>query len=339
MGLQEQNGKPLTSPRTPRHHPYMQAQMIPFPNLSPELFSVTLWGMDFALRWYALAYIVGLLIAWALAVQALKQPALWAANTPPMTPRQVEDLMTWIILGVILGGRLGYVLFYQPSVYLSDPAQILRVWQGGMAFHGGLIGVILAAWIYSRRAGIAPLALADLLAHVVAPGLLLGRLANFVNAELWGRATELPWGVAFPGRAAQSCGQPIGEICARHPSQLYEALLEGLILGALLLWMVYRRGALRAPGRVLGVFLAGYGTARFIVEFFRQPDHQFVTEGNPLGLALHLGGYGLTMGQLLSLPMILLGLWFALRARRVPPQGHSAANDRHGKPAAGAPDA
>ncbi len=293
----------------------MLAEMIQFPNLSPEIFSISLFGTEFALRWYALAYIAGILIAWYLAARAVKRPALWPNETAPMTPRQVEDLMTWIILGVILGGRLGYVLFYQPSVYLENPAQILRIWEGGMAFHGGLLGVVVATWLYARAQNIDKLQIADLVAHTVAPGLLLGRLANFVNAELWGRATDLPWGVAFPGHAAQDCGQALGEICARHPSQLYEAAMEGLILGALILWMVYRRNAFHAPGRILGTFLAGYGIARFIVEFFRQPDAQFISEGNPLGLAWQIGGYGLTQGQALSVPMIALGLWFILRAR------------------------
>ncbi len=293
----------------------MLAEMIQFPNLSPEIFSISLFGTEFALRWYALAYIAGILIAWYLAARAVKRPALWPNETAPMTPRQVEDLMTWIILGVILGGRLGYVLFYQPSVYLENPAQILRIWEGGMAFHGGLLGVVVATWLYARAQNIDKFQIADLVAHTVAPGLLLGRLANFVNAELWGRATDLPWGVAFPGRAAQDCGQALGEICARHPSQLYEAAMEGLILGALILWMVYRRNAFHAPGRILGTFLAGYGIARFIVEFFRQPDAQFISDGNPLGLAWQIGGYGLTQGQALSVPMIALGLWFILRAR------------------------
>ena len=209
--------------------------MIQFPDLSPDIFSISVAGVEFALRWYALAYIVGILIAWRLALAALKRPALWPDQTPPMRPEQVEDLLTWIILGVILGGRLGYVLFYQPGVYLSDPLQILRVWEGGMAFHGGLVGVIVASWIFAARHNIPKLGMADLVAHTVAPGLLLGRLANFVNAELWGRPTDLPWAVAFPGYGAQDCGQTLGEICARHPSQLYEALIEGLLLGAVLL--------------------------------------------------------------------------------------------------------
>ncbi len=292
----------------------MQA-ILPFPDLSPELFSITVFGMDFALRWYALAYIAGLLIAWRLAVTAIRRPALWPDQTAPMSARQVEDLMTWIILGVIVGGRLGFVLFYQPGYYLQNPAEILKVWQGGMAFHGGLLGVIVASWLYTRRHKIPQLSAADLIAHTVPPGLLLGRLANFINAELWGRPTDLPWGVAFPGPFAQHCPDVVG-ICARHPSQLYEAALEGLILGVWLLVLVYRRQAFQFPGRVLGWFLAGYGASRFIVEFFRQPDAQFVTPGNPLGLAWQIGGYGLTMGQILSLPMIALGLWFLWRAAR-----------------------
>ena len=290
--------------------------MIQFPDLSPEIFSITIGSFEFALRWYALAYIVGILIAWRLAVAALRQPALWPASQPPMRPQQVEDLLTWIIIGVILGGRLGFVLFYQPGYYLSNPAAILRIWEGGMAFHGGLIGVVLAAWIFALRHGVPRLQMADLVAVSVPPGLMLGRLANFINAELWGRPTDLPWGVAFPGQAAQDCGQALGEICARHPSQLYEALLEGALLATLLLWMVWRRRAFHRPGLVLGLFLAGYGMARFLVEFARQPDVQFVTPGNPLGLAWHVGGYGLTMGQLLSLPMIALGLVFAIAALR-----------------------
>jgi phosphatidylglycerol:prolipoprotein diacylglycerol transferase len=290
--------------------------MIKFPDLSPEIFSISLFGMEFALRWYALAYIVGILIAWRLAVMALKRPALWPGGQSPMRPAQVEDLLTWIILGVILGGRLGFVLFYQPEYYLANPSQILRIWEGGMAFHGGLIGVVLASWIYASRHDIPKLQMADLVAFSVPWGLLLGRLANFINAELWGRPTDLPWGVAFPGQAAQDCGQALGEICARHPSQLYEAALEGLILGLALLWLVFRRKAFLAPGLALGTFLAGYGLARFVVEFVRQPDAQFVSPGNPLGLAFHLNGYGLTMGQMLSLPMIALGLAFAFRAVR-----------------------
>ncbi len=293
----------------------MQA-VLNFPDLSPKLFSISVFGMEFALRWYALAYIAGILIAWRLAVMALRRPVLWPHDTPPMKPGQLDDLLTWIIVGVILGGRLGFVLFYQPAYYLSHPLDILKVWQGGMAFHGGLLGVILASYLYGRRHKIRILSLGDLVAYTVPPGLLLGRLANFINAELWGRPSDVPWAVIFPGFAAQDCPGVVAGMCARHPSQLYEAALEGILLGAILLWLVYRLGAFRKPGLVMGVFLAGYGASRFLVEFFRQPDAQFISAGNPLGLAWQIGGYGLTMGQLLCLPMIALGLWFALRAQR-----------------------
>ena len=162
--------------------------------------------------------------------------------TPPVTPQQTEDLLTYIILGIIIGGRLGFVLFYQPGYYLQNPLEILFIWQGGMAFHGGFLGVVLAGLLFIRKHGL-PLSavapIADALAIATPPGILLGRIANFINAELWGRPTDLPWGVIFPGDLAQACGQPVGEICARHPSQLYEAALEGLLLGALLLWLAF----------------------------------------------------------------------------------------------------
>lgn len=292
----------------------MQA-LIPFPDISPEIFTISLFGMTFALRWYAMAYIVGILLGWRLVLRAAKTPRLWRNDTPVMTAEQIEDLLTWVILGVILGGRMGYVLFYQPGFYLSNPAQILKVWEGGMSFHGGALGVIIAAFLYTGRHKIARISAGDLVALGIAPGLLLGRIANFINGELWGRQTDLPWGVAFPTQAAQYCPDVAG-ICARHPSQLYEAALEGLVLGALLIWLAWRRGALKMPGMVMGTFLAGYGVARFVVEFFRQPDAQFITEGNPLGLAWQMGGYGLTMGQILCLPMIAIGLFFVIRARR-----------------------
>ena len=294
----------------------MLALMIPFPDISPEIFSIDLFGRSFALRWYALAYIVGIIIGWRLVVMTVKTPRLWPGNAPVMTPEQIEEMLTWIILGVLLGGRLGYVLFYQPGYYLQNPTEILALWEGGMSFHGGLIGVIVAAFMYIRRhPGMSRYSVADAIALGVPPGLLLGRFSNFINAELWGRPTELPWGVAFPGQAAQFCPDVVG-ICARHPSQLYEAFLEGVVLLIVLLWMVWRRGAFKTPGLVCGTFLAGYGLARFAVEFVRQPDAQFISPGNPLGLAWHVGGYGLTMGQILSLPMILLGLWLIRRARR-----------------------
>jgi phosphatidylglycerol:prolipoprotein diacylglycerol transferase len=287
---------------------------IPFPPISPEIVSVELFGVTLALRWYALAYIAGLVLGWQLIRRMLATPRLWV-GPPPMTADQLERLLTWVVVGVILGGRVGFVLFYQPAYYLANPSDILKVWQGGMAFHGGFLGVVVAGWLFCRREGIPKLTAGDLMAAVAPFGLLFGRIANFINAELWGRPTDLPWGVIFPGEAAQTCAEVVGA-CARHPSQLYEAVLEGLLLGAVLLWAIWRSDALRSPGRVMGLFLTGYGAARFFVEFFRQPDAQFVTPGNPLGLAWQIGGYGLTMGQILSLPMILAGLWFIRRARR-----------------------
>ncbi len=292
----------------------MQAA-IPFPDISPEIVSFTLFGAEFALRWYALAYIAGILIGWRLVVMAVNRPRLWRLETPPITAAQVEDLLTWVILGVILGGRLGFVLFYKPLYFLDHPGEILMVWQGGMSFHGGLLGVIAACVLFSRRHGIPWLSVADVLCMATPVGLLLGRLANFINAELWGRPTTLPWGVVFPGEFAQYC-PGFADPCARHPSQLYEAALEGLILGAVLLWLVWRRGGLKTPGLITGVFFAGYALSRFVVEFVRQPDYQFVDPENPVGYALHLDGIGLTMGQLLSLPMLALALWAILHSRK-----------------------
>ncbi len=297
----------------------IQTQMtgaLPFPDISPEIFSISIFGFELALRWYALAYIVGIIIGWRMVVMALKAPRLWPGNTAPLTPGQTEDMLTWIILGVLLGGRIGYVLFYQPGAYLDDPLSIIAIWEGGMSFHGGMLGVILAFWLYSRRHKLPLLNTADAVALGVPPGLLLGRIANFINAELWGRPTEVPWGVIFPGQAAQFCPQVVGA-CARHPSQLYEAFLEGFVLLVVLLWLAWRRDGFKRPGFLTGVFLFGYGASRFVVEFVRQPDAQFISDGNPLGLAWHIGGYGLTMGQILSLPMILLGLWLISRARRL----------------------
>ena len=304
------SGGPPATTGQPKRKPVM----IAFPDISPVIFEIPIGGFSFALRWYALAYIVGLVVGWRLVTRAVQTPGLWSGPAP-MTADQVERLLTWVILGVILGGRAGYVLFYDDTPLLSDPLHILRVWEGGMSFHGGFAGVIVAGLVFCRREGIALLPAADLMAVAAPPGLLLGRLANFINVELWGRQTELPWGVAFPGEAAQTCAGVVG-VCARHPSQLYEAALEGLVLGAVLLWLGWRRGWFRTPGGLLGVFLAGYGLARFAVEFVRQPDVQFVSEGNPLGLAFHSGGWGLTMGQLLSLPMIVVGVWFLARCRR-----------------------
>lgn len=291
--------------------------MIAFPDISPEIFTIDIGSFSFSLRWYALSYIVGILLGWRLMVHTLRQSRLWPGGNPPMSAERADELVTWIILGVVLGGRLGFVLFYQPAYYLANPLDILKVWQGGMAFHGGLIGVVLANFLFWARHRIPRLSGADAVAIGVPVGLFLGRIANFINAELWGRPTDLPWGVVFPGTMAQDCPGIAGP-CARHPSQLYEAGLEGLVLGLVLLFLAYRGGALRRPGMLTGVFFLGYGLSRMFVELFRQADAQFITADNPMGYVLHLGGYGLSMGQLLSLPMVIIGLVLIGNARRRP---------------------
>ena len=261
---------------------------LPFPAIDPVAIDLGF----FAVRWYALAYIAGLLLGWRY--------LLWLAKQPPETmPRKdADDLLVWIALGVILGGRLGYVIFYKPGYYLANPLEILQLWTGGMAFHGGLLGVVIATYLFSRQRGLNPFRVGDLLCCAAPIGLFLGRLANFINGELYGRVTDSPLGMVFP------YGGPL----PRHPSQLYEAALEGLVLFIVLALLVRREGVRRRPGMLLGTFLAGYGLARFAVEFFREPDAH-------LGLLMS----GATMGQLLSLPMIALGIVTILWARRRPP--------------------
>ena len=287
---------------------------IPFPDIGPDLVSIEIGGFVLALRYYALAYIVGILVGWRIALRALRTPRLWAGGAAPLTREELEDLITWIILGIVVGGRLGFVLFYQPGYYLANPIEIPMIWQGGMSFHGGLLGVATAGLVFCRRTGRSVASVADVFALGTPVGLLLGRIANFINAELWGRPTDMPWGVIFPGAQAQDCPGIEGP-CARHPSQLYEAGLEGLVLLAVLIWLAWGRGWLKRPGQIAGVFIAGYGAARIFVEAFRQPDAQFITPDNPMGHILRLGEAGLTMGQILSLPMLVLGLAILVWAR------------------------
>ncbi|EKE43885.1 prolipoprotein diacylglyceryl transferase [Oceaniovalibus guishaninsula JLT2003] len=289
---------------------------IPFPDIAPEIFSVEIGGFTLALRWYALAYIVGILLGWRLAVAAVRRPALWRGDMSPLRPKDVEDLMTAVILGIILGGRLGFVLFYQPGYYLTHPLEILYIWQGGMSFHGGMLGVTIGGLWFCLSRGLPVWSVLDIMALATPPGLLLGRIANFINAELWGRPTDLPWGVVFPGIRAQDCPGIAEGLCARHPSQLYEAGLEGLVLGGLLIVLAFWRGWLKVPGQLTGIFLIGYGLSRFAVEFVRQADPQFIAPDNPLGHVVQFGDWGLSMGQLLSLPMIAIGIAFVLLARR-----------------------
>lgn len=294
----------------------MPPLVLPFPDIDPTLVSFQLFGLTFAIRWYALAYVAGLLLGWRYVAALCRRPALWG-GTAPMPPGKTDDLLTWMVLAVILGGRIGYVLFYQPGYYLANPGQILAVWQGGMSFHGGLIGVAAGIILFSLLNGYRILSVGDAVSAATPIGLFFGRLANFINGELWGKPSALPWAVIFPGAGAICPPDWVG-VCARHPSQLYEAALEGIVLFLLLL-LAIRRGALAYPGRVFGLFLIGYGLARMFVEIFRQADAQFVTPDNPIGHVIAFGGgWGLTMGQLLCLPMLALGLFLVFRARRVP---------------------
>lgn len=302
---------------------------MPYPEIDPVLVSLG----PLPIRWYALAYIAGLLIgAWYVG-RLLARPALFAPAAPPLDRRSVDDLVTWIIIGVVLGGRLGFVLFYRPELIFEvtrlgpvPVPQLLAVWEGGMSFHGGLLGVCVAAFVFARRRGEDPLRVGDLLACATPIGLFFGRLANFINAELYGRPTEAPVGMVFPQRFDRTADAWLygpeggsatytreawldsGNAVARHPSQLYEAALEGLVLFVVIRIAVTRLGALRRPGLATGLFLAGYGVARFTVEFFRQPDAY--ESAATIGF--------LTRGMMLSLPMIALGAFLVWRASRRP---------------------
>ncbi len=287
---------------------------LPFPSISPEIFSIDIFGFPFALRWYALAYIAGLVLGWRYILLLIARPMLW--HKVPLSKQQVEDLLTWMVLGVIIGGRLGFVIFYSPAQYIADPISILKVWEGGMAFHGGFAGVVAGVALFAWKNKLPILSVGDAVAVVAPLGLLFGRLANFIKPELWGRPTDVAWGVSFPDPRAQICPPEwLGE-CLRHPSQLYEAGLEGLMLGLVMSWLVWRKGWLKAPGRMIGVFLVGYGVSRWVVEYFRQPDAQFTSMDNPIGYIFTFANTGVTMGQLLSLPMILIGLWMVLKLRQ-----------------------
>jgi len=293
--------------------------VIQFPDISPEIVSFTIGGFAFALRWYAMAYVAGLLLGLFLLRRLVRIDRIWPGGKAPLSLDQAEALLSWVILGVILGGRIGYVLFYQPEFYLAHPADIIKVWQGGMSFHGGLIGVTIASLIFCYRHRLMPLGVADALALCTPSGLFFGRIANFINGELWGRPSHVPWAVVYPNPEAQMCPAGWVGVCARHPSELYEAGLEGIVLGLVLWTLALKTDWLMARGRMCGTFIAGYGLARFTVEFFRQADPQFITPDNPWGHVIRFGQYGLTQGQTLSLPMVVLGLammvWAGRRTR------------------------
>jgi phosphatidylglycerol---prolipoprotein diacylglyceryl transferase len=260
----------------------------------PELDPVALYLGPLQLRWYGLAYIAGLMFASWYMKRLVSNLRLWGKSQPTLTTAQVDDFFIWSILGVIGGGRLGYVLLYKPLEYLANPLDIFKLWDGGMSFHGGFLGVVMACIIFGRRHGKGLDRMLDLGAASVPVGLGLGRIANFMNSELWGRATDAPWGVIFPGQAF-----------ARHPSQLYEAILEGALLFALVMWATHKKGALQYAGRASGIFALVYGASRILVEFFREPDAHVGYLAGPI-----------TLGMIYSLPLVAVGIWLLLRSRR-----------------------
>jgi phosphatidylglycerol:prolipoprotein diacylglycerol transferase len=270
----------------------MPLLFLKFPAFDPVLVSIG----PFQIRWYALAYIVGILLGWLYARALIRNKRLWGGPAP-LTLLHFDDFVLWVTLGIILGGRIGYVLFYNPEHFLQHPIEALELWKGGMSFHGGFTGCVVAVVLFARRHGLSILSLGDITCATGTIGLFLGRIANFINGELWGRPTDVPWAMVFPG------GGPL----PRHPSQLYEATLEGLVL-CLVLWLCMRAGALKRPGLVIGLFAVGYSIARITCEFFREPDPQ-------LGF---LWG-GLTKGMLLSVPLMLTGLSFIATALKRPP--------------------
>jgi phosphatidylglycerol:prolipoprotein diacylglycerol transferase len=280
----------------------MPLAVLPYPAFDPTLITIG----PFAIRWYALAYICGILLGWAYARAMIRNERYWGGPAP-MTTIDYDDFILWITLGIILGGRTGYVLFYNLDFFIAHPAQIVQVWNGGMSFHGGFLGCVLAVLLFAWKRGIPTLSLGDVTCAVGPIGLFLGRLANFVNGELWGRPTDVPWAMVFP------TGGPL----PRHPSQLYEATLEGLVLLAILAVLI-RRGALKRPGFIIGAFAVGYAIMRSFCELFREPDAQ-------LGF---LWG-GLTMGMLLSIPLLIAGLTFIAFALRRGPRAEARREPVH----------
>jgi len=266
---------------------------VPFPDFDPVLVHLG----PLAIRWYALAYVAGILLGWRYAVGLVKNRNLWALRGPPATVDQIDDLILWITIGVIVGGRTGHTIFYTPQLIWTDPLEILRVWHGGMSFHGGALGVLIALTVFALRNRLDLLRLGDIAAASAPIGLFFGRIANFINGELWGRPTRLPWGIIFPGAGPEP----------RHPSQLYEASLEGIVLFLVLRWATHSRKFLNRRGVVMGIFVAGYGVARTSLENVREPDAYM--PHFPLGL---------TMGMMLSIPMILVGAWLIWRGLAAP---------------------
>ena len=268
----------------------MRFLALPYPAIDPVAFSLG----PLSVKWYGLAYVAGLLIGWQYMRRLVATPRLWRDGKSPFAPTLADDLFLWTALGVVVGGRLGHVLLYEPRYYLQFPLEILKVWNGGMAFHGGMLGTILAMWLFARRHNVVPLTVMDLVAASVPFGLFFGRVANFINSEVVGRESDVPWAMVFPGWGPNP----------RHPSQLYEAMLEGVVLFLVLRWLTHHRLALRWPGLVGGAFLAGYGALRIICELFKNEEYLGITGAGPI-----------TLGMLYCIPMLIAGAWLMLRAR------------------------
>lgn len=269
---------------------------LPYPEFDPVALSI----FSLEIKWYGLAYMAGLLLGWLYIRRLVSTPALWPFGRAPFSADKVDDLLLFMTVGVVVGGRLGFVFLYEPQYYLANPLEIPAVWQGGMAFHGALIGCGVAVSLFAARNNVSARSAMDVCAAAVPLGLIFGRLANFINGELFGRPTDMPWGMVFP---AAKLEYPSIEPAVRHPSQLYEAALEGVVLFLVIRVLTHSKGALQSPGLATGVFLIGYGCARSFSELFRQfdPGHAFST-------------YGLTPGIVYSIPMILLGIWFVRSA-------------------------
>ncbi|WP_208856442.1 prolipoprotein diacylglyceryl transferase [Rhizobium mesoamericanum] len=277
---------------------------MPFPEIDPIAFSLG----PLSVHWYGLAYVAGIMLGWYYARQIAGNSKLWPGEVSPITKLQLDDFIIWVALGIVLGGRIGYILFYDLAAVIERPVRAIQIWNGGMSFHGGLTGTTIAMIIFARRNSIPIWSLFDIVAAVVPIGLFCGRIANFINGELWGRLTDVPWGMVFCNQYIEKTnGYCPGGDFVRHPSQLYEAGLEGIVLLLVLALLIYRFRALKTPGFVTGVFVCGYALSRIFVEFFREPDAQ---------LGYLLGTNWLTMGMVLSTPMVLLGIWAMLRARR-----------------------
>ncbi len=266
--------------------------LLPYPAIDPVAFSIG----PVAVRWYGIAYVVGILAAWQIAERLVARERLWPGNRAPMGETALGDFIVWATLGIVLGGRLVYALVYDLDRTLVDPLNVIRVWNGGMSFHGGLIGTLIAMILFARRNRIRTWSLIDTIAAVAPLGIFLVRLTNFINSELWGHVTHVPWAMIFPNGGPEP----------RHPSQLYEAALEGLMLFLVLQALAWGTSILKHPGRLAGLFACGYGLARIFSEFFREPDAN-------LG---YFGGDWLTMGMILSAPLVLAGIWAIARSGR-----------------------